>query len=660
MIKELFKLASLSFLFMAGAVSLWAQPDPVLFTIKNNPVYLSEFRQIYAKTNQEKADFSEASLREYLDLYIKFKLKVQRGRELQLDTTPAFKTEFEGYRRQLAASYLVDKEVSGKLVREAYERMQQDADISHIFIACDKNAKPADTLRAWNRAMNLYKMLQSGTPFEQLARDSSEDKSAKENNGRLGFVTAMLPDGYYHMETAIYSAKPGETLPPVRSNSGYHVLRVHQFRPARGEVEIAHILLRKGKTGEENTRKRLLADSVYTALKSGSDWDLLCSGVSEDKMSAAKGGNIGFFGINRYQFAFEEAAFALQNDGDISTPVETSVGWHILKRIGRKGVENFEKVQRPLEEKIKRDNRIEVAKQSMIARIRTEGNFQEYPETLAKWTAGQVDSIFLTYRWSPDPAKPQTPLQRYGDAQTYTLADFEAYCLRASRDRMRGFGQPLQETVDRLYKIWSEEAALHFEESQLEKKHPEYRSLVREYREGMLMFDAANLEVRDRASADSAGLERFFQQNLADKYKWSERARVSVYTLKSDDPELLLKVRDYAAQNPSEEVLKKFNAQETVLTVSEKTFEKGKNKDLNFVWKPGGMTNAKTDNVTKTVVFSKVEEIIPPAPKTLDEARGYALADYQDYLEKQWLEKLKAQYTVKIDEVVFKSLIKKP
>lgn len=658
MVKKLFISTCL---FITGAFPLWSQsPDPVLFTIKNSPVYLSEFRQIYAKTNQEKADFSEASLREYLDLYIKFKLKVQRGRELQLDTTPAFKNEFEGYRRQLAATYLVDKEVTGKLVREAFERMQQDVDISHIFIACDKNAKPADTLRAYNRAMNLYKMLRSGAAFDQLARDSSEDRSAKENGGRLGFVTAMLPDGYYQMETAVYMAKPGETLPPVRSNSGYHILQVHQFRPARGEVEIAHILLRKGKTEEENTQKRLRADSVYAALKTGADWALLCSGVSEDKMSAAKGGNIGFFGINRYQRAFEDAAFALQNDGDISAPVETSLGWHILKRISRRGVANFEKLQRTLEERIKRDSRIESAKQSMIARIRKEANFKEYPETLAKWIEAQVDSVFLTYRWQPDPAKPQTPLQRYGDAQTYTLADFESYCLRAGRDRMRGFGQPLRETVDRLYKIWSEEAALHFEESQLEKKHPEYKLLVREYKEGMLMFDAANLEVRDRASADSAGLAQFFRENLADKYKWAERARVSVYTLKSDDPELLLQVRDYAAQNPSPAVLKKFNEMEPVLSVSEKTFEKGKNKDLNFIWKPGGMTNAKTDNITRTVVFTKVEEIIPPMPKTLEESRGYALADYQDYLEKQWLEKLKAEYPVRIDETVFKSLIKKP
>ena len=661
MVKQLITPVCLLFLSVAGSAPLWAQsPDPVLFTVKNNPVHLSEFRQIYAKTNQEKADFSEASLLDYLDLYINFKLKVQRGYDLRLDTTQAFTTEFEGYRRQLAAAYLVDKEVTGKLIREAYERMQQEVDISHIFIACDKNAKAADTLRAYNRALNLYKMIHSGAAFGQLARDSSEDKSAKENSGKLGYVTAMLPDGYYNMEKAIYMAKPGEVLPPVRSNSGYHVLQVHQFRPARGEVEIAHILLRKGNSEEENTKKRLRADSTYTALKNGADWDLICAGVSEDKMSAGKSGNIGFFGINRYQRAFEDAAFALQNDGEISTPVETSIGWHIIKRVSRRGVDNFEKLQRPLGERIKRDSRIEAAKQSMIGRIRQEGNYQEYPGVLAKWIAGQVDSVFLTYRWKPDPAKPQTPLQRYGNAQTYTVADFEEFCTRASRDRMRGFGNPLKETVDKLYSVWSEEAALQFEESQLENKYPDYKSLIREYREGMLMFDAANLEVRDRANADSAGLEQYFKQNLAEKYKWGERARVSIYTLKSDNPELLLKVRDFAAQKPADAVLKEFNEKENVLTVLEKTFEKGKNKDLNYIWKAGSLTNAKTDPVTKTITFTKVEEIIPPTPKTLDEARGYALADYQDYLEKQWLEKLKTEYPVKIDEAVFKNLIKKP
>lgn len=660
MVKQFLISACLFLLFTAAATGQSATKgdDPILFTVKNTPVTVSEFQQIYAKTNQQKADFSEASLREYLDLYIKFKLKVQKAREMQLDTVEAFKSELEGYRRQLAASYLVDREVTDKLIREAYENMKRDVDISHIFIACDRNAKAADTLKAYNRAMHLYQMIRNGASFEQVAQDSSEDKSAKENRGNLGYVTAMLPDGYYNLEKAVYAAKAGDLLPPVRTFSGYHIVHVNAFRPARGEVEVAQILIRKGTSEEENVKKKLQIENIYKGLKNGDNWDEVCSRVSEDKMSAGKGGYIGFFGINRYQRGFEDAAFGLQNDGDISEPVETSIGWHIIKRISQRGVGSFDEFRRPLTERIKRDSRSEVAKQSMIERIQKEGNFKEIPENLAKWTAGQIDSVFLTFKWKPDPAKPQTPLLRFGNAKTYTVADFEEFCARAARDRMRGIGNPLGETVDKLYKNWTDEVTLQFEESQLDKKYPEFRSLMREYEEGMLLFDAAKKEVWDRANADSTGLEQYFNQYLSDKYKWDERARVSIYTLKSDDPDMLLKLRDYAAKKPAEDVLKKFNKKEDVVNVMERVYEKGKNKELLDIWSAGSMTTAKTDAGTKTANFMKVEEIIPPTPKTLNEARGYAVADYQDYLEKQWVEKLRAEYPVKVDEKVFQSMVK--
>lgn len=656
-------ITSTCLLFMLAVAGL-AQPgahndDPVLFTVNNKPVYVSEFQQIYTKTNQQNADFSETSLREYLDLYVKFKMKVQKARDMQLDTVPAFQSELEGYRRQLAASYLVDKEVTDKLIREAYENMKQDVDISHIFIACDQNAKAADTLVAYNKAMRLLQQIKNGASFEQLARDSSDDKSAKDNNGRLGFVTALLPDGYYNLEKAIYSAKAGDLLGPVRTNSGYHLVQVHSFRPARGEMEVAQILIRKGNSEEENVKKRMIADSVYASIQRGANWDEACARFSEDKVSAAKGGYIGFFGINRYQRTFEDAAFALEKDGDVTTPVETSIGWHIIKRISRRGIGSFEDFRRPLTERIKRDSRSEVAKQSMIARIQKDGKLTEFPNVLADWTAQQKDSIFLTFKWKPDPSNPQTPLLRYGNGKTYTLADFEAYCARASRDRMRGMGSPVAETVDKLYKNWTDEVAMQYEESQLDKKYPDFKSLMREYEEGMLLFDAAKQEVWDRANADSTGLEQFFNQQLKGKYMWDERARVSIYTLKSDDPQLLLKVREYAAKKGPEDVLKKFNKKEEVLVRMEKTYEKGKNKDLNDIWMAGKLTAAKQDAGTKTASFLKIEEIIPPTAKELNEARGYAVADYQDYLEKQWVETLRTEYPVKVNEDVLKALIRK-
>jgi peptidyl-prolyl cis-trans isomerase SurA len=633
-------------------------PDPVLFTVKGMPVTVSEFTGIYTKTNQDKADFSRASLEEYLTLYTNFKLKVQKARDLQLDTVPALKTELDGYRRQLAASYLVDKEVTDKLVLEAHQRMLQDVEMSHVFVACAKDAAAKDTLIAFQKTMEAYQKLKGGADFGAVAAEFSSDKSAKETMGKVGYVTAMLPDGFYALENYLYTATIGAYSMPLRTNAGYHIVKVTNRRPARGELEVGQILFRKGDTPASAAKAKMRADSSFAALRGGANWDELCKLVSEDKMTAPKGGYIGFFGINRYQSNFEEAAFALENDGEYTAPVETTIGWHLVKRISARPVASFETMKRGLSDRVKRDGRSEVAKQSIISRIQREGKFQEFSAPLSTWGKLQLDSIFHTFKWKPDPAKPQTALFAFG-TQNYTLADFEDYCSRASRERMRGKGYPVEETIARLYKAWKDETTLRYEESQLDQKYPEFKSLMREYEGGMLLFEAAKVEVWDRANTDSVGLEQFFNANLKSKYMWDERAKVYIYTLKSDDPKLLKKVLDLAAKKPTAEVLKKINKKGEVLTVLERSYEKGKNKDLDGLWRAGAISAAKTDAGTKTATFSKVEQIAPPTPKALNEARGYAVAEYQDYLEKRWIEQLRQEYPVTINRAVFESLIKK-
>ncbi len=657
MFKQLFLTLAAGAIFSIN-FAFGQQPDPVLFSVNNTPVYQSEFKYIYTKTNQDKADFSEASIREYLDLYVKFKLKVAKAREMRLDTIEALRSELDGYRRQLANSYLIDREVTDKLVKEAHERMLKDVEVSHIFFACDRNAKAADTLAAFSKAAVALKMIQGGDDFAKVAAAQSEDKSAKETGGYLGYVTAMFPDGFYSMEKGAYSAKSGDVFGPVRSNSGYHVVKVGSSRPARGEIEVGQILFRKGDSEEKNTMIRKTVDSVYAALQGGASWDLLCSKYSDDKTTAPKGGYLGFFGINRYQKSFEDAAFSIPADGQISSVVETSIGWHLIKRISHRPVGNFETLRRGLTERVKRDSRSAIAKQTMIARIQREGKFTEKPDALKKWAAQQVDSVFLTFRWKPSEPEIKDVLAQFGTEKTFTIADFEEFCFRASRERMRGAGNPLNETIDKLYQNWKEEVAMGFEESQLDKKYPDFKSLMREYEEGILLFDATKQLVWDKANTDSVGLVKFFNENLKEKYKWDERAEVSIYTIKTDDPKIIQKVREMAAKKPSADVLKKMNKKENLVHVITKTYEKGKNKDLDPIWQAGGMTALKSDAGTKTSTFLKVEKITPPTPKLLDDARGYAVADYQDYLEKKWIEDLRAAYPVKIDEAVVKSMVK--
>ena len=638
----------------------FAQKDPVLFTVKGNPVYLSEFKYIYSKANQDKADFSEKSLREYLGLYTNFKLKVQKARDMRLDTIESLNAELDGYKRQLSKSYLEDREVTEKLVKDVYDRMLQDVDISHIFISCNLTQSAADTLKAYKRAMNLMKMVQKGADFGKVAADSSDDKTAKDNRGNIGYVTAMLPDGYYNLEKAIYAAKPGAIIGPIRTNNGYHVVRVNAFRPARGEVEVSQILIRKSDDPTLHARAKAKADSAYQALVNGGKWEEVCSKYSEDKATIAKSGYIGFFGINRYQKDFEDTAFALEHDGDFSKVMESSLGFHIIKRNSRRGIGKFDDMKRPLTDRIKRDSRSEIARQSMIARIHKDAGYKEFPEVLKAWSAKQVDSVFLTYKWKPDASNPQEVMNRYGDGKAYTVADFEAFCARSSRERMRGMGMPVSETIDKLYKSWTDETAIEYEESHLDEKYPEFKSLMREYEEGILLFEALKQNVWDKANSDTTGLEKFFKMNLSQKYKWDERASVSIYSIKSDDPKLVNDIWNFAANKNAEEVMAKFNKEDNeVITVIEKKYEKGKNKDLGTLWKAGDRTNTKTDPGTKTASFLKIEEILPPQAKTLADARGYAVADYQDHLEKKWIDDLTKEYPVKLNEDVFESLIKK-
>jgi len=656
MFKNLFAAAAMIFL----ACSAFAQNDATLFTVKGTPVTTSEFKYIYSKTNQDKADFSEKSLREYLELYTNFKLKVQKARDMKLDTIASLNSELDGYKKQLAKSYLEDKEVTEKLIREAFDRMQLDLDVSHILVNCDRNRPAADTLRAYNRALDWSKMIKKGADFSKMALDSSEDKSVKENRGNLGFITAMLPDGYYEVEKAIYGAKIGDVVGPVRSNAGYHLLRVNASRPARGEVEVNQILIRKGDTPEKNALKKMRADSAYNTLLAGEKWETASLNYSDDKTTAAKGGYIGFFGINRYQRVFEDAAFGLEKDGDYSKLVETTLGWHIIQRKSRRPVASFDQLKRGLSERIKRDSRSEAAKQAIISRIKKDGGYTEDQKVLAAWSGKQLDTVFHTFKWKPDPAKPQDVLFRYGQDKVYTVADFEDYSQRAGRDRMRGAGYPVQETINKLYKTWGDETAMSFEESQLDRKYPEFKSLMREYEEGILLFEALKQNVWDRANNDTIGLQKYYNEELASKYKWNERAKVIFYTVKTDDQKVLAKVRELAAIKPTAAVLKKFNkkGKPEVVSVLEKLYEKDKNKDLGTLWKAGDMTVAKTDTTTRTSSFLKIEEIVPPTPKVLAEARGYAVADYQDFLEKKWIQDLRKEYPVILNEAAFKTLIK--
>ena len=654
-----FFLALVAILFFGFQNSFAQTNDPVLFSVEGNPVHLSEFHYIYTKTNGDKADFSKKSLDEYLDLYVKFKLKVQRAKEMKLDTIPVLQQELAGYRKQLANSYLVDKEVTERLVKEAYDRSLRDIDISHIMVLVPPTATPKDTLAAFNKVNSLKAAIDGGSDFAKIASEKSDDKSAKNNGGNLGYLTALLPDGFYEFETAAYALKEGESK-VVKSAAGYHIIKVNGSRSARGEIEAAHILIRKD-TKDKGAAAKVRIDSIYAALQAGAEFEALARAQSQDNISASKGGNIGFFGINKYERSFENAAFGITTDGSYTGPVETQAGWHIIKRLRKKPMESFDIAKRKLQPKVQKDSRYEMAKVSMLNRIKQEAKFTEDRKAYNMF-ASLVGDDYMNHRWKPGYKKAGDVLFTLGADNKYTVADFETFSQKNSRDRLRmGRSKSRLEVVKFLYDKFISETLMQYEEQQLDKKYPEFKALMREYEEGILLFEATKILVWDKASQDSVGLEQYFATHKKNrKYFWNERAEVSFYSLKKDEVKCLSKVRKYAKKKSPKKALKKYNKDEKkILSHRTEIVEQGKNKVINELpWKKGSISATEINKRDLSHNFLKVEKILPPSPKTLKEARGYVVADYQDHLEREWVKELKKNYDIKINNEVFETLIK--
>lgn len=649
------------FLLLAVAIlplaMLAQKDDPVLFTVENTPVHQSEFVYIYTKTNGKNADFSRPSLQEYLDLYVKFKLKVQKAKEMQLDTIPQLMNELAGYRRQLADSYLIDKEVTEKLLREAYEHSRQDVDISHILISLRPDAGAEETQALYKKAMEVKERLKK-EDFDTVAKEVSGDKSAQNNGGHIGFVTALFPNGFYELEKAAYSMELNKLSDPIRTSAGYHILKVHGRRPARGELEAAHILLRTQDKDAATVKARI--DSIYQAIKGGASFEELAKRLSEDSRTAAQGGYVGFFGINKYNPAFENAAFALAEDGAISKPVETNVGWHIIKRISHRGIQPYNVEKSRLESQVKRDARFEEAKLAMVERIKKEGGLKEYPEVLETFASSLTDT-FLTFRWRAPEEGGDALLFQYGGDFKVTLGDFTNYLERATRKRLRGgTDTEIPALVKELYQDFVNEKAMAYEEQNLEKNYPDFKALMREYEEGILLFEATKMLVWDKASQDSAGLAEFYKL-IEGKYRWEERAVTSIYKLDDRYKEKLDEAREFAATHSPEEVMAKYGETDPpMLRLESKTMEYSVYPEFkNMKWQAGALSQSEPDPRGHHIKFVKIEEILPAALKTLDEARGYIVADYQDHLESQWVEQLRKEYEVRINQKVFDGLVKK-
>ncbi len=644
--------------FLLMTVSLAAQDDQdVLFTVDGKPVTVGEFRYIYGKTNGEAAKYDEASVKEYLDLYERFKLKVARAKDMGLDTISALQRELEGYRRQLADNYLIDRNVTDRLVEDLYQRKQQDIEFSHILFKFKGNPSPADTAALYNKALELKKGLTAAT-FAAEATKYSEDNFSAAKGGEIGYITAPFPPGLHQLEAALYNARVNEVVGPVQTSLGYHLAIKTNARPARGEVEIAHILIRKPEgtmAGEMPVPAQLQA--AQKMLANGQDFAQVAARVSEDGNTKDNAGYLGFIAINSYEPAFEEAAFALQENGQVSDVVESSVGFHLIRRISRQGIQPLMDMRPLLETKVKADGRFEDAKKQMLRDIRNKAEVKENKAVFGRYAATLVDSTFLNFQWKPVEKTENTPLLVMGEEYKVGLDQFQEFLRKNSRKRVTmGRNANASTVAKNLYEAWVDEQLMKYAESRLEKDFPEFAALMREYREGILLFEATKIEVWDKAGEDTLGLQAFFAANQED-YQWEERATVTHFIINAGSGLDVNEVYEYAADHTMDQTLDKFGRAK--LDAQSDDYALSRLTDLGELTAKIGSRTPVTNDLRKGVAtFYKVEALLPARQKELREARGYVIADYQDQLEREWVDKLRQRYPVKINKKVLAKLIK--
>jgi len=631
--------------------------DPVLMTINNKKITKSEFERIFHKNNKDSVA-DEKSVKDYLDLFINFKLKVYEAIANGLDTAQNFKQELQNYRKQLTAPYFVDKETEEKLVREAYERKKTRIRTSHILIKVAENASPADTLAAYNKAIEIRNRILKGEDFAKLANEYSQDDVSKINGGDIGYLTVFTTVLPY--ENAAYSLKPGEISMPVRSQYGYHIIKVTDRKENPGDVKVAHIMALVARDASEEDVKKAeqKINEAYQKLQQGEDFAKVAMDYSDDKASAKRGGDLPWFGTGRMVPEFEAAAFDAKV-GEITKPFRTAFGFHIIKKIETRPIAPFESERNDLAQKIAKDPRAQQSKNVLIEKLK-----KEYAYTFNKKYLDEIIAFVDTNLYNgnfkaPKTAKLDKPIFSLKDS-IYTQKQFVQYLSNyKSKSKDKHTNETAKELAKQLYKNWENDKIIAYEDARLETKYPAFANLLQEYHDGILLFDLTDKMVWSKAIKDTVGLKEFYEKNK-NKYMWDTRAEAIWITYENDKCKdaLIKAIENNKKQQSIDDILKSINKKTTCLTKKDtKLISKGEMPGIDKI----AFNDDKTQNKKYTLFEDKkliiyINAMIPPQPKQLNETKGVVTADYQSYLEKQWIDELRKKYTIQINEDVLKQV----
>lgn len=630
-------------LLVGTALIATAAKDPVLMKINGKDIKLSEFTYLYNKNNQQQVE--KETLEQYVDRFITYKLKVADAEAAQIDTLRSFKKELDGYRQDLVHPFLEDTTVKTRLIQEQYDRMTKNVDIDHLMLPLGRDY--ADNKVQLALADSLRACLKAGETWDSVVMKYSIDPSRQRNGGHYGYITSgVFP---YSFEYAAFTTPVGEISQPIRTDFGLHLVRVNAVRPDEGQVRARHILRlfprKKLISDAEKAAVKAKIDSIYELVKAGGNFEELAKEFSEDPGSARRGGDLGYFSRGRMVPEFENVSFKLAN-GEYSEPFETSYGWHIVQKVDQKVV-SFEEAKPQIEKKISMDERARMPQEAKIEEAKKQYNYAINPE-LDKYIAEQIasnggyDSALVAKLRASE-------FTAFTYAQEKTPVSEVAKKLNPksvlNNESAKGYFMSLIDGV-------ANEQVMQYYTENLINDNVDYRNLINEYRDGMLLFEISNRKVWEGAGKDTTGLNNYFLANKA-KYKWTEpHFKGIILSAKSDS--IMDAVKVDIAQNVQPDSLtgilhKKYTNN---IKMERMVVAKGENKAADYIFFNGPELPA-SSTYPKVMVLNGG---IITEPETVNDVKGQVTSDYQDVLEKKWVEELKAKYPVVLNKKVLKQV----
>lgn len=638
------KFGLLLLVFFTLNLAFSQEKDEVLLKVDGEPIMTSEFLRVYNKNLDLVKDESQKDVDGYLKLFTEYQLKLKEARRLKLHEDAKYQREFLRYKNQLTKNYLSENKVTDALVKEAYDRGNLDINASHVLVRLDENA--TDTLNAYNKVLNLReRVLNEG--FDAVKKEAHNGKTIFLED--LGYFSAFKM--VYDFETAAYNTPKGEISMPFRTQFGYHVVKVNDKRPSRGTITAAHIMIALEQKDTLLDPEQRIND-IYKKIQQGESFESLAKQFSDDKSSARNGGKLSPFKSGQLSSTeFEDQAFALKNDEDVSEPFKTEYGWHIVKRIDLKPIQTFEELKPTLESKVKRDSRSKLINAAMVNELKKRYDIS-YNEDAKGYFESILSNAYFTRSWKlPEEFEKDNVLFTINN-KSFTYNDFGNHLLAAQRlyiNKTMPFSNVVNTEFDRFF----ESNILQYREENLEFENEEFANILAEYRDGLLLFDLMENEIWNKASKDSTGLEEYYKANKS-KYQWGKR--VEVLMASSANKNKLQEALKMMKNGKSEEDIKaKLNTDsEKHIIFTKGVYDLSDSRLPNDFEAKEGLSKIYRHNDAFHVI--DVKAVLPEAIKTLEEARGNVINDYQSELETNWIDGLYKRFSVEVNEKVLESV----